>query len=52
MEQYSPPFKAVGRESRCCSMDCVDEMSHRSILSSLNQPYEPRKRKEEKKDTK
>lgn len=47
MEQHSPPVNAFGRDYRCCSMNCIREMAHRAILSTLNLPYVPRKEEKE-----
>jgi hypothetical protein len=45
--QNSSPCNAMGREYRCCSMDCIKEMQWKYILSLMGEAYKPRKKDEE-----
>jgi len=37
--QFSELPKVLGREWKCCSMDCIKEMDHRSTLSIMGKEY-------------
>lgn len=41
-QQTEAPSKAVGRTSKCCSIECHREMEWRETLSVLGKDYYPR----------
>ncbi|MFW9878243.1 MAG: hypothetical protein ACFFG0_34615 [Candidatus Thorarchaeota archaeon] len=48
-KMFVVPSKAVGREYRCCSLECANEMDWRWTLSILGKEYYPRPEEENEK---
>lgn len=51
-EQFSEMSKALGREWKCCSMECVKVLDYRETLSIMGKEYVPLIHTSKRKDVK
>jgi len=47
-EQHSELPNAIGREGKCCSLECHRELNWRETLSIMGQTYKPRDKSQER----